>query len=826
MAGRALLTVASRLALCVWVAALSVGLPAGAVAQEVPDSARRFLAEGRHWKASRAIRPALNPLASAPLADRLLLAEAEAGWRNWSGAIEALSAPGVDVDQAPPRYWYELGRARRATGDRTGAADAFERYVAATARAGVVVGEPDRAEGRSDAGAAADGAGSATQGGPQQALARARTSAATQSLVALSILSRRFAAQGVGEEALAYLNELKLRTPVVADWTGLEAAREAARTGSAGLAASLLDAVADPGVGALGWRLESDAWAAAGDTARALEALARDRLDGETVAVAAGRLGREWRYKLALGDESGAVAAMEDLLGRTTRGSEALAAARAHWRVAAGSGPEVLRRVALAFGGGREYGLAVRAWRVAERRGAVLSESDRMALARARAGSGDPNGAADLYRGLSVSADPAVAVAALDAWIGVRTRQGRRGDARTLQDRLLERYPATAEAVDVVFFRADVHHDARRYDQAAGAYRRAASLLPTADRAGLSRMRLGQIRLAQGEPGLAAQVFRDYLADFPQGRRWEEASYWAIRSARAAGDTAGVGAARARLLAQGPVSYYALALAETDGVELALPPASGAADSAADGASPRVPEWMVGELGVLAALDEAGLNQGAEAHLAALRQVALDTAQVALGLADALNHGGRTVDGIRLGWALQERGMAWSRALLRVVYPFPHRALVVSRSDEMGLDPYLVAGLIRQESAFSAEIGSHAGAIGLMQIMPPTGRQLARAVGPPGYSTESLRTAEVNVHLGTLYLAEMLERYGGDLPLALSAYNAGPTRANRWRNFPEANDPHRLTERIPFVETRGYVKNVTRNRALYRWLYGPDAARP
>ena len=60
----------------------------------------------------------------------------------------------------------------------------------------------------------------------------------------------------------------------------------------------------------------------------------------------------------------------------------------------------------------------------------------------------------------------------------------------------------------------------------------------------------------------------------------------------------------------------------------------------------------------------------------------------------------------------------------------------------------------------------------------------------------------------------------------LSAYNAGPTRANRWRKFPEADDPHRFTERIPFAETRGYVKNVTRNRALYRWLYGGGGEGP
>ena len=68
----------------------------------------------------------------------------------------------------------------------------------------------------------------------------------------------------------------------------------------------------------------------------------------------------------------------------------------------------------------------------------------------------------------------------------------------------------------------------------------------------------------------------------------------------------------------------------------------------------------------------------------------------------------------------------------------------------------------------------------------------------------------------------MSRRYDGELPLVLSAYNAGPTRATRWRRYPEASDPLRFTERIPFTETRGYVKSVRRNLGLYRVLYGQD----
>ena len=111
-----------------------------------------------------------------------------------------------------------------------------------------------------------------------------------------------------------------------------------------------------------------------------------------------------------------------------------------------------------------------------------------------------------------------------------------------------------------------------------------------------------------------------------------------------------------------------------------------------------------------------------------------------------------------------------------------------------------------------------------MQVIPATGREVARSIGPRGFQDESLTTPEVNVHLGTRFLSDMLRRYQEDLPLVLSAYNAGPTRADRWKNFPEAEDPRRFVERIPFAETRGYVKNVTRNRAVYRRLYGDRIA--
>ena len=740
-------------------------------ASTIPDSIRRDLADGRYWKASRALRVHLAPPASAAVEDRMVLAEAEAGWRNWEGAVAALVGDGSDTEGAPPRFWYLLGTSRARTGDHAGAVRALTRFVA--------VGPADAPEG----------------------------------VAARSRIARELAETGAAGESVEAVEALRGLSSRLGDWTALAVAGRLARSGGGGAVRRLLASVADPAVSRRGWRLETDAWAQAGDTARALEALmnvlARGRESGasrtETLAL-------EWRYRLAGGDSAGAVAAMEGLLRRTTRGAAALEAAMAHWRVASNSGPEVLRTVAGALGNGGEFGTAVRAWRLVERRGGALTERDRAALARAYNGSGDRDGAVRVYRELAASGDPAVAAAALQAWAAIRTRQGRHGDARTLQNRLVERFPTSAEALDVIFFRGDDHHDAGRVDQAIAHYKQVVSMSAAADRAGLARMRWGQLHLRRGELGAALGVFQGYLEEFPGGRRWEEASYWGAQAAAALGDTAEARRLRARIQRVSPLSYYAFLSARTEGAAFSpdLPEGPPLPD----------PEWLSRDLETLALFEEAGLEEAADAHVATMKDAAAGSDELLLRLAVALNEAGRTLDAIRLGLELRRGGRPWDLTLVRVVYPFPFRELVTSRARELGLDPFLLAGLIRQESTFVPDIVSPAGAIGLTQVMPATGRQVAGAIGPRGFRTEMLETPELNVHLGTHFLSELFRRYDGVMPLVLSAYNAGPTRANRWRRLPEAEDPHRFTERIPFAETRGYVKSVTRNWALYRWLYG------
>ena len=190
-----------------------------------------------------------------------------------------------------------------------------------------------------------------------------------------------------------------------------------------------------------------------------------------------------------------------------------------------------------------------------------------------------------------------------------------------------------------------------------------------------------------------------------------------------------------------------------------------------------------------------GLQEGAEREAQDLAARFRSDAEIErrqgnlLRLATELNSRGFTREGINLGWELRRDGRAWDRDLLAAIYPFPYRDILIAEAEEREVDPFLMAGLIRQESAFWVEARSRADARGLMQVLPATGRELARAAGLAGFRPDDhLYEAEINIHLGVAFFVDMRRRFGDDLPIILSAYNAGPTRALRWKEYPEAGD--------------------------------------
>lgn len=152
-------------------------------------------------------------------------------------------------------------------------------------------------------------------------------------------------------------------------------------------------------------------------------------------------------------------------------------------------------------------------------------------------------------------------------------------------------------------------------------------------------------------------------------------------------------------------------------------------------------------------------------------------------------------------------------------FPLPFRTALEKWANHNGLDAFLIAGLVRQESEFNPKAVSPAGARGLTQILPRTGRTLARRAGISRFHTGMLHQPEINLRLGTLYFKELLREHGGLVEHALASYNAGKSRTEIWKAQNHYQEPAEFIESIPFSETRNYVQIVLRNADTYRRLY-------
>ncbi|WP_445234086.1 transglycosylase SLT domain-containing protein [Duganella rhizosphaerae] len=153
-------------------------------------------------------------------------------------------------------------------------------------------------------------------------------------------------------------------------------------------------------------------------------------------------------------------------------------------------------------------------------------------------------------------------------------------------------------------------------------------------------------------------------------------------------------------------------------------------------------------------------------------------------------------------------------------FPAPHIDIMHPTTQTLGLDKAWVYGLIRQESRFIMDAQSHVGASGLMQVMPSTGRWVAKKIGLSDFAQEMLSDVRTNILLGANYLNMVLGNMDGSQVLATAAYNAGPGRLRSWRSaLTKPMDSAVFIESIPFVETRTYVKNVMSNTTYYAALF-------
>ena len=154
---------------------------------------------------------------------------------------------------------------------------------------------------------------------------------------------------------------------------------------------------------------------------------------------------------------------------------------------------------------------------------------------------------------------------------------------------------------------------------------------------------------------------------------------------------------------------------------------------------------------------------------------------------------------------------------LELRYPLPYQSMFQQFADDASIPSTWAYGIARSESLFMRDVRSSAGAIGLMQLMPATGKSVAREINLPYSGLDTLTNPSSNIQLGTTYLSQMAQRFGGNRVLATAAYNAGPHRVDQWLPEKGAVDARIWIENIPFNETREYVRRVLAAETIFHW---------
>ena len=320
------------------------------------------------------------------------------------------------------------------------------------------------------------------------------------------------------------------------------------------------------------------------------------------------------------------------------------------------------------------------------------------------------------------------------------------------------------------------------------------------------------IAIASGNPRTAARELDSLYARAPRSDYATAARYW---SGRAWSSAKNPTLARQRwraIITDDPLSYYAFTSARRLGERSWTPSGPEAA-----GQLTRVPS-IDSAVARIELLDRLGMDAEERFELDALEAAARGSTDRVLATADAFVSVGQPSRAIRLAQRLADQGVRDPR-LYRFLFPLVDREELARNAKARGLDPALIAGLIRQESNFTPRAVSVAGARGLMQVLPSVGQDIARSLGFPVWSPALLLDADANLQLGTAHLAAMVKEYGA-LPRVLAAYNAGGSRVDRWSKKAGAADPELFIERIPYAETRDYVRIVQRNMQVYAALYG------
>jgi soluble lytic murein transglycosylase len=477
------------------------------------------------------------------------------------------------------------------------------------------------------------------------------------------------------------------------------------------------------------------------------------------------------------------------------------------------------------------------------------------------------NDAADEYRDLAVHAPPEARPAAELALADALERSGQNREAKaeltTLPGMTAEQNAqrlyilgevAWASDENDVFYRtveelrqtaptspwleaallsvANLHLVHREYDQALDAFRELQQRFPKGARASYAHWKAAWLTLRFGRNQEAKNEFDEQIGMYPAGNETSAALYWRARLAEEDNQPAMARAYYQKLSDRYRNYYYA----ELGRVRLQKLPET--ADP--PGQYPlldHIPPVEHGEKVTLSEppTDDLHLQKAELLGNGGLVDLAVRELQAAAS-ADGGNWGPAEMAQLYIDTSHFDRAIevmkrsvpsyfavdipTLPRVYWEALFPRPYWADLKRFSLSNGLDPYLVASLIRQESEFNPLAVSRKNAVGLMQLLPKTGKIVAHQVSLKHFSPAQLFTPEVNLQLGTRYFRGMVDQFGGSFEHALAAYNAGSDRVQDWMGQGPYRDSPEFVESIPFTETREYVQAILRNAAVYKQLYG------
>jgi soluble lytic murein transglycosylase len=381
---------------------------------------------------------------------------------------------------------------------------------------------------------------------------------------------------------------------------------------------------------------------------------------------------------------------------------------------------------------------------------------------------------------------------------------------------VIERYPTSPFVERSRYAAADIHESFGRKQEAIALYTSVMKSFPNSQVYDDAASRLAWLYYRSGEWGQAYATFQN-LASSARDNAFRTAGlYWQGRSAEKLGDGDTAVRIYRQIVDGSEESYYqALAVRGLLRAGIAVEDPKANAFPAASEADPPLSPEISYHLSRARELSTISLHRLAVIELNEVERLSKNHPR----LRPLLMHEyfKNQAYNRSLAIANQLPSSSSDRNLFR--FPIAYWEMIQQKAQERELDPYLILALIRQESLFDPRARSPATALGLMQLLPSTAARVAKQIGMPPPSNEQLFQPEINLTLGTQYLKDLLQRYSNDWFKAIAAYNAGESAVDRWEKELLTDDVEEFVERIPYLETRGYVKLVMRNHRIYKRLY-------